>query len=38
LVLTLTIERVELLDLGHHPHRRLTWSLAQRWAEQRLNP
>ena len=37
-VLTLTIERVELLDLGHHPHRRLTWSLAQRWAEQRLNP
>ena len=38
LVLTLNIERVELLDLGHHPHRRLTWSLAQRWAEQRLNP
>ena len=38
LVLTLTIERVELLDLSHHPHRRLAWSLAQLWTEQRLNP
>ena len=38
LVMTLTIERVELLDLSYHPHRRLTWSQSQLWAEQRLNP
>ena len=38
LVLRLTIQRVELLDLSHHPHRRTLWCLEYAWAPQRLNP
>ena len=38
LVLRLNIQRVELLDLSHHPHRRTLWCLDDAWAPQRLNP
>lgn len=38
LVLRLTIERVELLNLRCHPHQRLLWKRDDSWREQRLNP
>ena len=38
LVLALRVHRVELLDLNHHPHRRLLWSAADQWKECCLNP
>ncbi|RCL52752.1 MAG: pyridoxamine 5'-phosphate oxidase [Synechococcus sp. MED-G71] len=37
-LLRLSVERVELLDLGSHPHRRLRWCVADHWDEVRLNP
>ena len=38
LVMQISIQQVELLDLNHHPHQRLRWRLADGWQEQRLNP
>ena len=39
LLLQLQIARVELLDLGRHPHQRLCWIEQEGgWIEQRLNP
>ena len=39
LLLQLEITRVELLELGRHPHQRLRWLHQEGgWSEQRLNP
>jgi pyridoxamine 5'-phosphate oxidase len=38
LLLRLEIARVELLELGPHPHRRRRWRAADGWREERLNP
>ena len=38
LVLRLTLQRVELLDLSHHPHQRTLWCREDAWRSQRLNP
>ena len=38
LVLRLNLQRVELLDLSHHPHRRTLWCREDAWRSQRLNP
>ena len=38
LVMQISIQQVELLDLSHHPHQRLRWRLEDGWQEQRLNP
>lgn len=32
------IERVDLLELGDHPHRRRRWRNETGWQEERLNP
>ena len=36
-VLALRVNRVELLDLNHHPHRR-TWIAGDEWKQRCLNP
>ena len=38
LVVPISIQQVELLDLSHHPHQRLLWRRENGWLEQRLNP
>ena len=38
LVLVLQVHRVELLDLNHHPHRRMLWNADDDWNECHLNP
>jgi pyridoxamine 5'-phosphate oxidase len=38
LLLRVAIERVELLELNAHPHRRRLWRLECAWREERLNP
>ena len=38
LVVPISIQQVELLDLSHHPHQRLLWRREDGWLEQRLNP
>ena len=38
LVLVLQVHRVELLDLNHHPHRRMLWNADDEWNECHLNP
>ena len=38
IVVQISIQQVELLDLSYHPHQRLRWRLADGWREQRLNP
>tara|TARA_B100001939_G_scaffold121874_1_gene105596 strand:- start:624 stop:1187 length:564 start_codon:yes stop_codon:yes gene_type:complete len=37
-LLRLQIERVEQLDLGQHPHLRLSWCREQQWRPLRLRP
>ncbi len=37
-LLRLAVERVELLDLVPHPHRRLLWCITDHWRELHLNP
>lgn len=37
-LLRFALSRVELLELGDHPHRRRRWRADQGWGEQRLNP
>ena len=38
IVVQISIQQVELLDLSHHPHQRLRWRHDDGWREQRLNP
>jgi pyridoxamine 5'-phosphate oxidase len=38
LVLRIALERVELLELSGHPHRRRRWRLETGWREESLNP
>ncbi|MFN9694246.1 MAG: pyridoxamine 5'-phosphate oxidase family protein [Synechococcaceae cyanobacterium] len=38
LLLRLALERVELLELRGHPHRRRLWRLETGWREEALNP
>ena len=38
LIMRISLDRVEQLDLKPHPHLRRCWTRQEGWAEQRLNP